>query len=92
MKVAAIKEVIGCGLVVTDKLVCSWSVATSFQDSQSIRPHGPIGGNAVSHGVTYDIRLSTYNQLIHYATIVKSPYHPLNSTAFYINTKGVADY
>jgi DNA repair protein RadA len=60
-------------------------------DSQRINPHGPVGGNTVSHTVTYGVSLSTNNQLIHYATIVKSPYHPSNSTTFRIGAKGLED-
>jgi DNA repair protein RadA len=60
-------------------------------DSQRPYPDGPIGGNAMSHAVTYGVRLWTRNQLFYDAVIVSSPYHPRNRTTFYINTKGVVD-
>jgi DNA repair protein RadA len=60
-------------------------------DSQRPYPDGPIGGNAMSHSVTYGVRLWTRNQLFYDAVIVSSPYHPRNRTTFYIDTKGVVD-
>jgi DNA repair protein RadA len=55
----------------------------------------PIGGNVMSHAVTYSIRLGTFNnsrnQIIYSATIVSSPYHPWNSETFRIGTKGLED-
>lgn len=51
----------------------------------------PVGGNAMGHAVTYSIRLRTGNRSIHHATIISSPYHPTNSTTFYISKKGLVD-
>jgi len=51
----------------------------------------PAGGNVMGHAATYSIRLWTLNQAIYHATIVNSPYHPSNSTAFYISEKGLVD-
>jgi DNA repair protein RadA len=51
----------------------------------------PAGGNVMGHAVTYSIRLWTLNQFVYHATIVSSPYHPTNSTTFYISEKGLVD-
>jgi hypothetical protein len=45
----------------------------------------------MGHAATYSIRLRTGNRSIHHATIVSSPYHPTNSTTFYIGNKGLVD-
>jgi DNA repair protein RadA len=59
-------------------------------DSESIHQHGRIGGNAMSHAVTYSVHLLTNNQ-INYHAIVKSPYHPWDSKIFYIRAEGLVD-
>ena len=61
-------------------------------DSRKTYPDGPIGGPAMSHAVTYGVRLSTHpGGLIHYAAILRSPYHPQKDTVFYIREKGLDD-
>jgi DNA repair protein RadA len=52
----------------------------------------PIGGNVMGHAVTYGVRLSTHlGGLIHYATILHSPYHHQKDAVFYIREKGLED-
>ena len=52
----------------------------------------PIGGKAMGHAVTYGVRLSTHlGGLIHYATILHSPYHHQKDAVFYIREKGLED-
>jgi DNA repair protein RadA len=51
----------------------------------------PIGGNVMGHAVTQSVRLWTGNHSIFHATIVSSPYHPSNSTTFFISKKGLVD-
>ena len=52
----------------------------------------PVGGDAMGHAVTYGVRLSTHlGGLIHYATILHSPYHHQKDAVFYIREKGLED-
>ena len=60
-------------------------------DSGEMFGDRPIGGNAMSHAVTYSVRLWTRNGFIYNAAILSSPYHPRNSTTFYISETGVND-
>ena len=45
----------------------------------------------MGHTATYRVRLWTHNRSIYYATIVNSPYHPQNTTTFYIGEEGLQD-
>jgi RecA/RadA recombinase len=78
-------------------IACAYNIAVVVTNQINTTPDSqemfgnPIGGNAMSHAVTYGIRLGTRNQIIHSATIVSSPYHPRNSKTFRIGTKGLED-
>jgi DNA repair protein RadA len=83
-RLMTIAQAYNVAVVVTNQI-------NTVPDSQRIHPDGPVGGNAVSHAVTYGVRLSTNNQIFYYAAIVKSPYHPRNSKTFRIGAKGLED-
>lgn len=60
-------------------------------NSEEMFGEKPIGGNAMSHAITYSMWLSTKNGVIYNAAIRSSPYHPRNKTRFYIDEAGVTD-